>query len=121
MRVAVLVLQWNFTVSIAAAALTVPLYSFNTLVALRPPPTWADLFQNEQLLPFFFELHRNVRQNPQLAQHSLACIVQLAGVMGSSLDTPRGPGGRRMAQGEIQPHDMYVRRFCTSLIDVFKE
>lgn len=103
-----------------SSCLNVPLYSFNTLVALRPPPTWSDLFQDEQLLPFFFELHRNVRQNSQLAQHSLACIVQLSGVMGSVLDAPRGTN-RRPVQGEIQPHDLYVRRFCTALIDIFKE
>jgi hypothetical protein len=40
--------------------------------------------------------------------------------MGSVLDASRGPT-KRLAQGEVPPHDLYVRRFCTSLIDVFKE
>jgi hypothetical protein len=89
------------------------------MVALRPPASWSDLFQDEHLIPFFFELHRNVRQNPQLAQHSLSCIVQLAGVMGSALDAPKGV--KQATHGDVQPHDLYVRRFCTALIDVFKE
>lgn len=89
-------------------------------MVLRPPTSWADVFQNEQLVPFFFELHRSVRQNPDLAQHTLACIVQLANVTGSVMDAPRGSGGKPI-KAEVQPSDLHMRRFCTALVDVFKE
>ncbi|CAD5226707.1 unnamed protein product [Bursaphelenchus xylophilus] len=117
LKVAVIVLQWNFTTSIKTAFLKVNLYSMNSAVALRPPPSWADLFTNDDLLPFFFGLHKKVRHNSQLAENSLSCITQLAAVMGSCLDNR----SKEKVAGVPQPHDLYVQRFCSNLIETFQD
>ncbi|KAI6224665.1 ATP synthase subunit gamma, mitochondrial [Aphelenchoides besseyi] len=121
LKVAVLVLQWNFTTTMITAFLKVNLYSMNTSVALRPPPSWSDLFQDEKLLPFFFELHKRVRGNQQLAQNSLQCIMQLAAVMGTVLDRREKSGADVRASTTPQPHDLYVQRFISALIDCFAD
>lgn len=118
LKVAVIVLQWNFTTSIKTAFLKVNLYSMNSTVALRPPPSWSDLFTNDDLLPFFFGLHKKVRHTQQLAENSLACIAQLAAVMGSCLE-PRVREPR--SSGVVQPHDLYVQRYCSNMMDCFHE
>lgn len=118
LKVAVIVLQWNFTTSIKTAFLRVSLYSMNTAVALRPPTSWSDLFTNEELLPFFFGLHKKVRHRSLLAENSLSCLTQLAAVMGSALE-PKVIGPR--VAGQPQPHDLYVQRFCSNLMETFQE
>ncbi|KAI6222438.1 ATP synthase subunit gamma, mitochondrial [Aphelenchoides fujianensis] len=124
LRVAVIVLQWNFSTTMITAFLKVNLYSINTSVALRPPPSWSDIFQDEKLLPFFFELHRRIRSNELLAQNSLLCLMQLAAVMGSVLDRKEKPAELRAearATSVPPPHDVYVQRFVTNLIESFAD
>ncbi|CAD5218799.1 unnamed protein product [Bursaphelenchus okinawaensis] len=116
LKVAAIVLQWNFTTSIKTAFLKVNLYAMNTAVALRPPPSWADLFTNEELLPFFFGLHQKVRHNSQLADNSLSCLTQLASIMGSVLDSRV----KVRVPGVPQPHDLYVQRYCHHLCETFE-
>ncbi|KAI6181096.1 ATP synthase subunit gamma, mitochondrial [Aphelenchoides besseyi] len=121
LKVAVLVLQWDFPTSVVSSFLRKNSNSPNKSAALRPPPSWSDLFQDEKLLPFFFELHKRVRGNQQLAQNSLQCIMQLAAVMGTVLDRREKSGADIRASTTPQPHDLYVQRFISALIDCFAD
>ncbi|KAI6206894.1 ATP synthase subunit gamma, mitochondrial [Aphelenchoides besseyi] len=121
LKVAVLVLQWDFPTSVVSSFLRKNTSTTNRSSALRPPPSWSDLFQDEKLLPFFFELHKRVRGNQQLAQNSLQCIMQLAAVMGTVLDRREKSGADVRASTTPQPHDLYVQRFISALIDCFAD
>ena len=121
LKVATLVLQWDFNTAVTSAYRSSnSLYSVNSAMQLRPPQSWNVVFQDENLIPFFFQLHRSVRDNVELAQQSMACIVQLACVAGSVFDrSPRG--GKTRSAGQPNPHDVYVQRYCRFMIDTFNK
>ncbi|CAH0399870.1 unnamed protein product [Chilo suppressalis] len=49
---------------------------------LRLSLSWRDTIMQPELLALFFEIHMYVRSNPELANHSMTCLVQLASVSG---------------------------------------
>ncbi|XP_068617359.1 exportin-4-like [Battus philenor] len=58
------------------------IYESETAPALRLNGNWRDTIMKPELIAFFFELHMYVRSNPDLANPSLICLVQLASLSG---------------------------------------
>ncbi|XP_049872405.1 exportin-4-like isoform X2 [Pectinophora gossypiella] len=50
--------------------------------ALRLSLNWRDTMMQPELIALFFEIHMYVRSNPELANPSLTCLVQLASLCG---------------------------------------
>ncbi|ELU09303.1 hypothetical protein CAPTEDRAFT_151878 [Capitella teleta] len=51
-------------------------------VSFRPPRKWSNLLLKEGLVPMMFRVHSKVRQHPEMANHSLQCLSQLASLNG---------------------------------------
>ena len=134
LRVSLLVLSWNFSPKLLTIRLRVLMSSLKTN-AFRPPSTWTDLFQDATIIPFFMQLHFRIRHNDELAANSMACLAQLASVVGDVLsgESERpivmggGLGVGGMADGGggggkdeyRQVHDMYVQKFSATLVEMF--
>lgn len=58
------------------------IYESDTAPALRLSSIWRDTILQPELLSLFFEIHMYVRSNPELANPSLTCLVQLASLSG---------------------------------------
>ncbi|XP_032516435.2 exportin-4-like [Danaus plexippus] len=58
------------------------IYESDTAPALRLSLNWKDTIMQPELLALFFEIHMYVRTNPELANPSLTCLVQLASLSG---------------------------------------
>ncbi|CAG9787686.1 unnamed protein product [Diatraea saccharalis] len=58
------------------------IYESDSAPALRLSSTWRDTIMQPELLTLFFEIHMYVRSNPELANPSLTCLVQLASLSG---------------------------------------
>lgn len=58
------------------------IYESETAPALRLSMNWRDTIMKPELIALFFELHIYVRSNPDLANPSLTCLVQLASLSG---------------------------------------
>ncbi|XP_014359373.2 exportin-4 [Papilio machaon] len=58
------------------------IYESETAPALRLSMNWRDTIMKPELIALFFELHIYVRSNPELANPSLTCLVQLASLSG---------------------------------------
>ncbi|CAK1585539.1 unnamed protein product [Parnassius mnemosyne] len=58
------------------------IYESETAPALRLSVNWRDTIMKPELIALFFELHIYVRSNPDLANPSLTCLVQLASLSG---------------------------------------
>ncbi|XP_028157129.1 exportin-4-like isoform X1 [Ostrinia furnacalis] len=58
------------------------IYESDTAPALRLSLSWRDTIMQPELIALFFEIHMYVRSNPELANPSLTCLVQLASLSG---------------------------------------
>ncbi|CAG4930561.1 unnamed protein product [Colias eurytheme] len=58
------------------------IYESDSAPALRLSLNWRDTIMKPELIALFFEIHLHVRQNPDLANPSLTCLVQLASLSG---------------------------------------
>ncbi|XP_072932819.1 exportin-4-like [Epargyreus clarus] len=58
------------------------IYESDTAPALRLSMNWRDTIMQPELIALFFEIHMHVRSNPDLANPSLTCLVQLASLSG---------------------------------------
>jgi hypothetical protein len=117
LRVAALVLQWNFQASMTDQTKKGTMFSIYSVIPLKPNASWGNLFQDEKLLPFFFGLHQTVRQDTRLSQNTLACLVQLSTLTGPAINNRAS----NYKNKDVMPLDTYLRRFCTGLMDLFKE
>lgn len=59
------------------------IYESDCAPALRLSLNWRDTIMQPELLALFFEIHMYVRSNPELANPSLTCLVQLASLNGA--------------------------------------
>uniref|UniRef100_A0A915E073 Exportin-4 n=1 Tax=Ditylenchus dipsaci TaxID=166011 RepID=A0A915E073_9BILA len=121
LRVAIIVLSWNFSPKLVTIRLRV-LISVLKTSSFRPPKEWRDFFQDTSIINFFVELHKRVRRNEDLSLNSLNCLSQLASVMGDVLapaidDSPIL--GASLATGDHKIHDIYVQTFASHLVDLF--
>ncbi|KAI6239690.1 ATP synthase subunit gamma, mitochondrial [Aphelenchoides fujianensis] len=115
LRVAVIVLQWNFSTTMITAFLKVNLYSINTTRSFCPSSS---------------SCTGGSARTSCLPRNSLLCLMQLAAVMGSVLDRKEKPAELRAearATSVPPPHDVYVQRchpheilsFTTALHRIF--
>ena len=51
----------------------------------RPGSTWKENMMRPELLDLFFQVHLKVREAPELAHHSINCLVQLSSLNGGVL------------------------------------
>ncbi|KHN78214.1 Exportin-4 [Toxocara canis] len=111
LRVAEIVLSWNFASRFLPPKLT---YCIETSAggALRPPITWKDIFQNDDLLNLFFQLHGRVRSDESLCERSMNCLVQLSSLMGDVLNAREGD--------LVDPYDHYLCLFVHNLLQLFE-
>ncbi|XP_047530878.1 exportin-4-like [Vanessa atalanta] len=58
------------------------IYESDTAPALRLSLNWRDTIMQPELIALFFEIHMYVRNNPDLLNSSLTCLVQLASLSG---------------------------------------
>ncbi|CAH2084614.1 unnamed protein product [Euphydryas editha] len=58
------------------------IYESDTAPALRLSLNWRDTIIQPELIALFFEIHMYVRNNPDLLNSSLTCLVQLASLSG---------------------------------------
>ncbi|KAI6239694.1 hypothetical protein M3Y99_00562200 [Aphelenchoides fujianensis] len=125
LKVAVLIFQWNFSATQISSYLKLQLHAADAYVTMRPPANWAPIFQDEALIPLFFELHRRVRGDHQLSQNSLFCVIQLGNVTGVALDSPGTQQKRERAvkrdRSAVLSHDLYVQRYIRQLINTFAD
>jgi hypothetical protein len=115
MRVAVIVLTWNFSMRLLGIHLRTRVLTITSTNALRPPVSWADLFHNLDLIRFFIQLHAKIRHNEELSSNSMTCLAQLASVMGEIMNR-RGPKTE-----EPSIHELYIQTFLENLLQLFAE
>ncbi|KAI1726547.1 exportin-4 [Ditylenchus destructor] len=126
LRVASIVLSWNFSPKLITIRLRV-LICMRVLKTstFRPPPCWREFFQDTTIITFFMQMHKRVRHNEDLCMNSMTCLSQLSCVMGDVL-----LGDVFCLDGEdfLQPdsgnralHDQYVQVFTAHLIETFSE
>nr|CDQ06172.1 Bm7015 [Brugia malayi] len=84
LRVADLVLSWNFEIRRFPVRITFA-NEAAPAATLRPPESWKPIFQSDEFLRLFFELHKRVRHNEILCMHSLNCLIQLSSLIGPVL------------------------------------
>lgn len=58
------------------------IHESDTTPALRLGMNWMDTIMKPELLALFFEIHMYVRSNPDLLNHSITCLIQLASLSG---------------------------------------
>ncbi|CAF4851263.1 unnamed protein product [Pieris macdunnoughi] len=82
------------------------LYQSDGAPALRLNLRWKDTILKPELIALFFEIHVHVRMDPELANPSLICLVQLARLSGIILS------GNNLKE---QYYDNYVNNFMRML------
>lgn len=76
------VLSWEFTPRSIHHRNHSSFTSNGQSVSLRPSEAWRDVLLSDATLPLFFRIHKKVRYNTEMAQHSLICLSQLASLNG---------------------------------------
>lgn len=111
LRVSETILSWNFSSRILPARLA---YCTETAMgaALRPPSSWRALFQDDDLLNLFFQLHTKIRSIETLRNRSISCLVQLSSVIGEVLTTRNSDS--------TEPQDHYLSLFISNFLETFK-
>ncbi|VDK17648.1 unnamed protein product, partial [Anisakis simplex] len=111
LRVAEIVLSWNFASRFLPPRLTFCV-EMSSGGALRPPITWKEIFQNDDLLNLFFQLHRRVRSDETLCERSMNCLVQLSSLMGDVLNASEND--------THDPYDHYMFLYIRNLLELFQ-
>uniref|UniRef100_A0A915ATK0 Exportin-4 n=1 Tax=Parascaris univalens TaxID=6257 RepID=A0A915ATK0_PARUN len=111
LRVAEIVLSWNFASRFLPPRLTYCMETTSAAAALRPPVVWKDIFQNDDLLNLFFQLHGRIRSDESLCERSMNCLVQLSSLMGDVLNAKESD--------PIDPYDHYLSLYMHNLLQLF--
>ncbi|VDM10431.1 unnamed protein product, partial [Wuchereria bancrofti] len=122
LRVADLVLSWNFEIRRFPVRITFA-NEASPAATLRPPESWKAIFQSDEFLRLFFELHKRVRHNEILCIHSLNCLIQLSSLIGPVLTDSESVVSQKLSTSStsnfINAHDRFVSNFIAGFIDIF--
>ncbi|VIO92909.1 Uncharacterized protein BM_BM7015 [Brugia malayi] len=122
LRVADLVLSWNFEIRRFPVRITFA-NEAAPAATLRPPESWKPIFQSDEFLRLFFELHKRVRHNEILCMHSLNCLIQLSSLIGPVLTDSEPVISQKLSTTStssfINAHDRFVSNFIAGFVDIF--
>ncbi|KAM3720138.1 Exportin-4 [Dirofilaria immitis] len=123
LRVADLVLSWNFEIHRFPVRITFA-NEGAPAAALRPPESWKAIFQSDEFLRLFFELHKRVRHSETLCTHSMNCLIQLSSLMGPVLTDNESFVSQKLSTSNssnfVNAHDRYVSNFIAGFVDLFE-
>ncbi|VDN01903.1 unnamed protein product [Thelazia callipaeda] len=122
LRVVDLILSWDFD----AHGFPFKISSANegsSSATFRPPQSWKPIFQSNQILRLFFELHKKVRYNADFCAYSMNCLVQLSSLMGPVLSESVSHDPQKFVHfntaSPLSAHDRYISDFVDGFIDLF--
>ncbi|EJD74821.1 hypothetical protein LOAG_17920 [Loa loa] len=122
LRVADLVLSWNFEIHRFPVRITFA-NEGAPAAALRPPESWKTIFQSDEFLRLFFEVHKRVRHSEMLCIHSMNCLIQLSSLMGPVLTDSESVTTQKLSSSNASnfanAHDRYVSNFIAGFVDIF--
>ncbi|CAB4058836.1 unnamed protein product [Lepeophtheirus salmonis] len=75
------ILNWAF-ISINLPKKLISVFESDHNPSLRPGISWKETILDPSVVKLFFELHVKIRHDPELAHHTLNCLVQLSSLNG---------------------------------------
>lgn len=86
LRIAENILTWGYISPLLTKRLVgifETVYTSDHASALKLSTNWSDIMFDPNFLPLMFQIYWKVRDNGELAHHSISCLVQLASLSGA--------------------------------------